>query len=383
MRFFDDDNMDFATRCVLSGVRHGMAEVGETLTTVGSITDGDPDSWLEAFVDLGRRLRTVAETAAAARHGYSAWNAALRSSNYLYAGLWWAPVTAWADKRSELFDEHRSSWDLAVAHWPSPVWPIRVPHESVALPGVWFHSPASATDRAPTIVIVQGLGTPISDVLMTGLDGALSRGHHVLVVDGPGQGAALYRDGLTLHDGWSGVIASLLDWLATRPEVDQSRITLYGVSHGSLFCARAAATERDRIAALVLDPAVTDLGTDAAAAATSATTDYDRRLLAGTTTDPTGTTSLADAVTELSRNRIETRDLAQITCPIAIVRSEDAGGFAGQSDELLAGLRSTRAHVIELSVDDGAGMDQGLDASQVHDAAVFDWLNETLNLDAP
>ena len=203
----------------------------------------------------------------------------------------------------------------------------------------------------------------------------------MLVVDGPGQGASLHRDGLTLQHGWSGVIASLLDWLATRPEVDQDRITLYGVAHGSLFCADAAATAPGRIAALVLDPAVTDLGRDAAAAVASATTDDDRRLLSGTTTDPTGAATLSDAVAELARHRIDAQQLATISCPIAIVRSENAGGFAGQTDDLLSGLRSTSAQVIELSAADGAGMDQGLDASQVHDAAVFDWLDETLRAD--
>ena len=131
MRFFDDPDMDFATRCVLSGVRHGMAEVGETLTTIADVVDGDAASWLDAFVALGRRLRGEADRAAARGHTFSAWNAALRSANYLYAGLWWAPATPAAPDEPALWEEHMGSWDLAVTHWPSPSsssdWPTTAP----------------------------------------------------------------------------------------------------------------------------------------------------------------------------------------------------------------------------------------------------------------
>ena len=235
MRFFDDPDMDFATRCVLSGVRHGMAEVGETLTTIAHVVDGDAASWLDAFVALGRRLRREADRAAARGHTFSAWNAALRSANYLYAGLWWAPATPAAPDEPALWEEHMGSWDLAVTHWPSPVELVGLAHDGTTLAGWWFTSPAATTEPAPAVVLVQGLGTPISDICMTGLDGALARGHHVLVFDGPGQGRTLRERGRTLDDTWPTAIRTALEWTAGRAEVDASRVSLIGVGAGALF----------------------------------------------------------------------------------------------------------------------------------------------------
>lgn len=380
-RFFDDDGMDFATRCVLSGVRHGMAELGEVVVTNELITDGSPDSWLDAYVSLGRRLRTEADVAAAAGHRQSAWNAALRATNYLFAGLWWAPATASAEATPVLWDEHRAAWDVAVAHWPSPVWPMRIPYLQHTLPGHWFHARSAAADDGPrpVLVLVQGLNTPVSDALMTGMDGALDRGYHVLLLDGPGQGAALRRQGLTVVPDWSGVLGGALEWLASRPEVDRARIVVSGVDHGAYFAASALAAEPDLpVAALVVDPGVVDLGADARAAVDDAAGDAQAlALLAGTTTVPTGADSLEGALAVLDTCRLDPERLAAVRTPTFVVIAEDATSFAGQGATLLESLPGV-ARPIRLDRAEGAGSDCGIDASQVHDARVFDQLDDLL-----
>ena len=383
MQFFEDADMDFATRCVLSGVRHGMAEVGETLTAISGIDDGDADSWLATFVALGRRLRDQADRAAAMGHPFSAWNAALRSANYLYAGLWWAPATSMPDATDRLWDEHRDSWELAVDHWPTPVQRVEVPDDAATLPGLWFTSRAARGGPAPAVVLVQGLGTPISDVCMTGLDGALERGHHVLVFDGPGQGAALRDRGRSLDHTWPSVIADALAMVAARPEVDPTRISLVGVGAGALFAAAGAAASADAAAsaiapaALVLDPPVTDLGADAAASLAAAADGRARHLLTWTVTRPTGASDLAAGVERLAAHSIDAATIASIKCPTLAVTAQAAYGFRGQDAALLAALRCDHRHV-ELRSADGAGADNGIGASQVHDAIVYDWLDATL-----
>jgi hypothetical protein len=44
---------------------------------------------------------------------------------------------------------------------------------------------------------------------------ALRRGYNVLVFDGPGQGAALYRQHLFFRFDWEKVITQVVDWLLT------------------------------------------------------------------------------------------------------------------------------------------------------------------------
>jgi hypothetical protein len=392
-RFFDDDGMDFATRCVLSGVRHGMSEVGEVLAATATIRDGDPDSWLETYVALGTGLRATAEEAAAAGHRHSAWNAALRAANYLFAGLWWAPVTRRAGESAGLWQAHREAWDLAVRHWPSPAWPVRIPHGDQTLPGHWFHArpdvhdPPPAGDEPrprPVLVLLQGLNTPASDAPMTGLDGALARGYHVLVVDGPGQGAALHRQGLTLVPDWAPVVASLLDWLATRPEADPDRIVLSGVEHGSYFALSALAARPDlAVAALVVDPGALDLGADARAAVAQAGEDpAAQALLSGTTTEPTGTATLEEALAVLDRCRIDPDALRAVRTPTLVLDAEDAASFAGQGATLLQSMPDVAVPVV-FTCAEGAGAECGLGASQIHDARVFDLLDDLLRTPGP
>jgi hypothetical protein len=382
MRFFDDDDMDFAVRCVLSGVRHAMSEVGETLQTAATVADGDAGAWLDVFVRLGRRLRVDADDAARAGHHHSAWNAALRAANYLYAGLWWAPATDRAHERPSLWEEHRAAWDLAVEHWPSPVTRGHLDHDGGAVPAWWFESPTAPGGGASAVVLVTGLGTPISDVCMTGLDGALARGHHVLVLEGPGQGETLYRAGRTLDHSWPELLLGALSGAAAHPGVDPDRVGLLGVGAGALFAAAAAAAATTSgtgtpPAALVLDPGVVDLGADAAASLEAATTERARALLAWSLTDPTGCADPAEAVSVLREQTLGAEQLAAIECPTLVVTADEAFGFRGQSMELLDELRCTHRHV-ELLAADGAGADNGIDASQVHDAAVYDWWDATL-----
>ena len=387
-RFFSDEGMEFATRCVLSGVRHGMAEVGEVLVATETIRDGDATSWVDTYVTLGRRLLGTAQRASAEGHRYSAWNSALRAANYLFAGLWWAPATSRAVDEPGLWDDHRAAWDLAVAHWPSHAEQVAVPSGGTTLPGVWF-APAHEGDLSGvTVVLLQGLHTPISDGCMTGLDGALARGARVLMIEGPGQGAALRRQGLLLGRDGTRVVDAAVEWLRARPEVDPSRIVVSGVNHGAYLALSGVLRSGlvpggAGIAALVLDPGALDLGGAARDAVRDAGDDPAQlALLEGTTTGPTGAASLQAALALLDSCRIDPEELAGLCVPVLVVEAEDATTFAEQSATLVAAL-GERAHVVRLRHAEGAGADCGLDASQIHDAAVADLLPELLGTASP
>jgi hypothetical protein len=220
---------------------------------------------------------------------------------------------------------------------------------------------------------------------MTGLDGALARGHHVLVFDGPGQGAALHRQRLHLDHSWPQLLADAIGLVASRDEVDGSRVSLIGVGAGALFAAQAASqcsrgSGAARPAALVLDPPVVDLGEDAAAEVANATDERSRRLLRASITAPTGSTDLDPAVEALRGQRIDAGEIGAIECPTLSITADEAFGFRGQDVALAASLRCEHRRIV-LRGADGAGADSGIDASQVHDAAVYDWLDATLVTD--
>ena len=80
----------------------------------------------------------------------------------------------------------------------------------------------------------------------------------MLTFDGPGQGAALVQQGLTIRADWGSVITPVLDQLLERPEVDPDRVALVGLSLGAHLAPRAASTEH-RLAACIADCGSFDL----------------------------------------------------------------------------------------------------------------------------
>jgi len=94
---------------------------------------------------------------------------------------------------------------------------------------------------------------------LQGAAGGLERGYNCLTFDGPGQGAALWRQDLYFRPDWEAVITPVVDFALTLAEVDPERIALLGVSQAGYWVPRAVAFEK-RIAAAVADPGVWDVG---------------------------------------------------------------------------------------------------------------------------
>ena len=89
---------------------------------------------------------------------------------------------------------------------------------------------------------------------------AVERGYLAITFDGPGQGHALFEQGLPFRPDWEAVITPVVDHLLARDDVDPERIALHGVSQAGYWVPRAVAFEH-RIAAAVADPGVMDVST--------------------------------------------------------------------------------------------------------------------------
>lgn len=362
VRFFDDDGMDFAVRCVLSGVRYGLAEVGEVFATCEAVHDGDPDSWFAAWVDRGRWAREIGDECAIDGHHRSAWGAYLRAANYLYCGNYYAPMTADPGRFRPTWAEHRAAWDRAIEVWPGAAEAVTVPFGDTTLPGYWFEPEGDGPGGAGrTVVLVGGIDAPISDALMTGLADGLDRGYRVLCLEGPGQGQAFFGQGLTLRPDWETVVAAALAWLADRPGAPSGRVALMGVNHGSLFVARAASRLGDRIGALVLDPGVIALTPDDVAPIN----DEQR-----------------PSEADLGQYALTDDDLAGIVAPVYVADPADALGYVGQPAALVSTLDSFEHPVVHdrFTAEEGAGLDCEIQAPQVRNQRVYDWLDRRLGV---
>ena len=115
--------------------------------------------------------------------------------------------------------------------------------------GYFIRSPFGGA-KQPVLISFGGLDSFKDELwFMTGR-GALQRGLSVLLMDGPGQGATLRRHGLTTRYDYEVPVGKCIDWLATRGDVDMSRIAVSGSSLGGYYAARAGAME-PRLAAAI------------------------------------------------------------------------------------------------------------------------------------
>ena len=104
--------------------------------------------------------------------------------------------------------------------------------------------------KAPTILFIPGMDMvkerdpdPTNNL-------AIHRGMNFMVMDGPGQGMSNIRKIRVGPDNYERAASAVLDYLLTRPEVDEERIGLLGASMGSFWGVRTAAHDH-RIKAFV------------------------------------------------------------------------------------------------------------------------------------
>jgi 2,6-dihydroxypseudooxynicotine hydrolase len=123
---------------------------------------------------------------------------------------------------------------------------LEVPFEGTALAGVLRCPPGAAP--SPVVVLLSGLDSAKEELRATE-DTFLERGLATFSVDGPGQGEAEYD--LPIRGDWSAPAEAFLRALEDAPEVDATRVAVWGVSLGGYYAPRVAAALGDRVRACV------------------------------------------------------------------------------------------------------------------------------------
>jgi hypothetical protein len=259
-RFFANPSFDFETRSLFGDIHYGAGDVGEMLTAVANVVDGDSSSWVSEWRSLGARVQAIGDESLKGGHKVSARNAYLRAAVYYAAANVFVDGLDDADAQLETgFALHRECFDLHVSLLDPPAIPISVPYEDGDLPGYLF-VPADDGVARPTVILNNGSDAAVT-FLWPGLgQPGLDRGYNAVIFDGPGQQSMLFQRGIPFRPDWEHVITPLIDFLVERPEVDASKIVLYGTSQGGYWVPRAAAFEH-RLAAVVADPGVVDVST--------------------------------------------------------------------------------------------------------------------------
>lgn len=234
------------------------------------------DDWCREWGRTGRRYEELAERASAAGRGETA------------AGAWRRAALAWHWGKFVFTEDpvqQREAHDHAVACFARcagaldpPAELVRIPYEGTTLPAYLRIPgrngrglPAPSAPVVPAVPAVPA-GTTGVVIMIPGLDSVkeelqataeyfLARGLATLAIDGPGQGESEYE--LPIEPAYEKAVTAAADYLAARPEIDNSKIGGFGVSLGGYYAARAAAFEpRLRATVALCGPYRFDVGWD-------------------------------------------------------------------------------------------------------------------------
>ncbi len=399
---FDDDDFQFQFLLALGQTYERAADVGELFATAALIADRDYDAWYDAFYALAERLNAEAEASAATGQAVSAREGFLRASTYYAQAAFFADGTKDPTRLIPTWEQHRAAFDAFAARIEPPAEAVTIPYEGTTLPGYALTVDASG-ERRPWLIMNNGSDGAATDMWAQGAAEGLRRGYNVLIFDGPGQGAALYRQNLSFRYDWEAVITPVVDWLLTRPDVDPDRIAIMGISQGGYWAPRAVAFEH-RIAAAIADPGVMDVGT----VFTSFVPPEVARMLAAAEGEvlkqiedeiqqgveefaandprvafmiayrlrPYGTSSFAE-VLKLVRDYNLEGVASQIQCPMLIADPEGEQFWPGQSRQLYDALPGPKT-LMTFTAAEGADLHCEPKALGLRAQRFFDWLDATL-----
>jgi pimeloyl-ACP methyl ester carboxylesterase len=385
---------------VLAFTYYGGADLGECLTTVQRIRDGDAEGWYREWTATADRVFALAEQSAAAGHRVSAREAYLRACTYYrasYPFLFGSPVDP---RLIAAFDREVNAFLKAAALFEPPIEPIEIPYEGTTLPGYFYRVDDSGRPR-PTLIATNGYDATVQAMHFGHAAAAVRRGYHCLLFDGPGQGRVLYKQGLPMRPDWEHVVHPVVDYaLAQYPEIDPARVALIGWSFGGYLAPRAASGEQ-RLAACIADPGQWDLleamrgyFTSLPKEALEDLPDVDparlEPLMAHILSDASlrwavvqrafwvhGVESLADYL-RIAKDYELSSVVDRIRCPTLVTQAENdpVARFAGRLYDAL----TCPKELLRFTAAEGAGDHcEALARSLFHQRS-FDWLDETLGI---
>jgi esterase FrsA len=209
-------------------------DVAEALQSVHT---KDKDEWAAAFMGVADRYMNEAKSLensdpAKANADYvRAWR--------LYSfGRWPVPASPGKqrsyEKALEAFRAHTRFWD-------PPMETVHIPFEGKEIIG-YLRLPKNASRPVPLVLAVNGLDSRKED-LAESFSAILPFGVGYLAVDGPGTG----QNPVKVSENADRMLSRVLDYIATRPEIDRNRVAMHGVSWGAYWATKMAIVEKARL----------------------------------------------------------------------------------------------------------------------------------------
>ena len=202
-----------------------------------SIHTRDKDEWAAGFMGVADRYMNEAKSLEKTDPVKA--NADYIRAWRLYSfGRWPIPASPGKqrsyEKAIEAFLAHARFWD-------PPLEIVRIPFEGKEIIG-YLRLPKNAHGPVHIVLAVNGLDSRKED-LAESFSAILPFGIGYLAVDGPGTG----QNPIKASENAERVLSRVLDYIATRPEIDKNRVAMHGVSWGAYWATKMAIVERARL----------------------------------------------------------------------------------------------------------------------------------------
>ena len=202
-----------------------------------SIHTRDKDEWAAAFMGVADRYMHEAKS-------LEKTDPAKANADYIRAwrlysfGRWPIPASPGKqrsyEKAIEAFLAHARFWD-------PPLEIVKIPFEGKEIIG-YLRLPKNANGPVPVVLAVNGLDSRKED-LSESFSAILPFGIGFLAVDGPGTG----QSPIKVSENAERVLSRVLDYIATRPEIDKNCVAMHGVSWGAYWATKMAIVEHARL----------------------------------------------------------------------------------------------------------------------------------------
>ena len=248
-RTLDEIKVEAVHRAEVGGYPLIGLDPGDVREAFQSIHTRDKDEWATAFMAVADR--------------YMAQGKALESSDrkqadadyirawHLYSfGRW--PFEGSPQKKVS----YQKAIEAFLAHarfMDPPLEVVHIPFEGKEIIG-YMRLPKDAAGPVPMVMAVNGLDSRKED-LAESFSAILPYGIGYIAVDGPGTGQSPIKASPTSER----MLSRVLDYLATRPEVDKNRVAMHGVSWGAYWGTKMAIVEKSRLRAVSVQSPPTDL----------------------------------------------------------------------------------------------------------------------------
>ena len=203
------------------------------------IKSRDADDWAAAWSAVADTYMAKAKAATDPKEADANF---VRAWRLYYFGQWPSPTSA---GKQAAYQKAVDAYLQHARYFDPPLEVVHIPYGGKEIVG-YLRLPANAPHPVPLVLAISGLDSRKETVAET-YAAAIPEGIGFFAVDSPGTGQAPRKADETADQIYSRV----LDYLATRSEIDKNRILVHGQSFGAYWAAKLAHTEAKRLVGAV------------------------------------------------------------------------------------------------------------------------------------